>query len=244
MSAFLFGPLGSMRPVIASRGVSVLHGRGFSEFVSSGGVRHVQAGRSAPRTWTLGRLWKEPEWARLFGLAAHGLVGQCWIYDVAIARENMIPARLATDGEPVVLVNGLPMGGLIAGHEVTVPVLAGRVYTVAVWATGAPGSTAAQYKLGSGSYLNIVGPEGAGARQCAAAFTPAEDTAVTLRVPGAGVSGATVHEGAPRGDFYATSGTPCKVAVQDPQRVLQLVTDQHIKSDYEVTLLEVGRPTV
>lgn len=244
MSGFYFGPLGAMQPVEVSAGVSVASGRGFSELVTTGGVRYAQIGRSAPRTWTVGRLWQNPSWAKLFNYASNGLLGDCWLYDVAKARENMIPARLCSGTDSAVMVDGAPMGGLIAGHEVTVPALVGRVYTVAVWSQAAQGATVAQYRLGSGAMVNISAPEGTGYRQCAASFVPSEDTTITLKIPGTGTSGATIHEGPPRGDFYATAGTPCKVAVQDPQRVLQMLLERDVRSDYEVTLMEVGRPTL
>lgn len=244
MSGFYFGPLGAMQPIVVSAGVSVASNRWFSELVTTGGVRYAQIGRSAPRTWTVGRLWQEPAWARLFNYASNGLLGDCWLYDVAKARENMIPARLCSGTETPVVVDGVPMGGLSAGHEITIPVLVDRMYTVAVWSQAVQGTTVAQYRVGSGALVNISAPEGTGYRQCAASVVPAEDTTISLKISGTGTSGATIHEGAPRGDFYATAGTPCKVAVQDPQRVLQMLAERDVRSDYEVTLMEVGRPTI
>ncbi|MGP9528139.1 hypothetical protein [Glutamicibacter sp. AOP5-A2-18] len=156
----------------------------------------------------------------------------------------MIPARLSAGGESAVIVDGVPMGGIQPGREITVPTLRGMVYTVAVWSQAEAGTTVAQYRLGTGTMINISAPTGSGYRQCAASFTPLSDSTITLKITNTGTSGATIHEGPPRGDFYASAGTPCRVAVQDPQRVLQMLLDNNSRSDYEVTLMEVGRPNI
>lgn len=438
MSSHFFGPLGSMKPLTVSAGASVETSRAFSEFISSGGVRHIQRGRSAPRTWSAGRAYQGPDWARILGLAAHGVLPECWLYDVAEARENMIPSPLcvgknsdslvrwtrknymvnprfvgttptsaspgwstraqrtysspragvqrvsfdtapSTGGttvtntlpqatfsggrwthsmlvknvgpqsetitlrhypagsfssdstsDPVVLapgdatrisvtsktvgpseaqwqvylychtyiagtafelsqplsefgptapplgsyfdgsfpnaswegsanasasilsgqavlpaervsVDGLPLVALREGHSVKVPVLGGHLYTVSVWADASPGSSVASFQLGTESAKTVFSAPGQGHRSCAASFTPREDAIATITVTTAGASGLRLHEGAPDGKYFAGHGTPCKVAVKDPERTLQLVS-REVRGDYQVTLVEVGQP--
>lgn len=235
MASHFFGPLGSMEQLVVSSGVTTETARAQSEFVTSGGVRHLQQGRTAPRMWTVGRLYQGPGWARLLGLAAHGLLPQCWLYDVAEARENMVPARLAVGAGAPASVAGLPMGSLAVAHAVTVPVLAGRLYSVSAWS--AQTGPILTYQLDDGPVISVVSGQGFGA----SSVTPSADAVLTVRVTAVGVSGLRVHEGPFDGAFHAGHGTPCKVAVQDPARTLQLVTDQ-VRSDYQITLLEVGKP--
>lgn len=242
MSAFLFGPLGFMVPVRVSTGVSVEASRSLSELVTSGGVRYTQRGRRAPRTWQVGRMYEGPAWAALLSDAAHGLLPQCWLYDVAAARENMVPADKSAGNGSLVVVNGRPMGSLPVGHSATVQVLAGRNYTVSLWSSASAGVTVASLAPVSGPALAVTAPPGAGARSCARSFTPLTDGSVTITVSATGSSGLRLHEGGPDGRFYSGYGTPCKVAVQDPARTLELVVDRETKSAYQVTILEVGRP--
>lgn len=240
MAAFLFGPLGGMVPVRVSAGVSVEPARALSEFVTSGGVRYVQRGRRAPRTWQVGRAYEGPGWAALLADAAHGLLGQCWLYDVAAARENMVPAELSAGTGSPVMVDGRRMGALADGHTATVQVLAGRTYTVSLWSAVAAGATVAT--LAGSTTGAVKAPPGTGSRSCAASFTPLTDGSATLTVSASGASGLRIHEGGPDGRFYSGYGTPCKVAVQDPARTLELVVDRDTRSAYQVTLMEVGKP--
>lgn len=242
MAAFLFGPLGGMVPLRVSRGVNDSPARSMSELVTSGGVRYVQRGRRAPRTWQVGRAYEGPGWAALLTDAAHGLLGQCWLYDVAAARENMVPAELSAGAGLPVMVDGRPMGALPAGHTSMVQVLAGRTYTVSLWSAAAAGTTVASFLRSPNLLTLVTAPPGTGARSCAASFTPLADGLVTVTVPNGNTSGLRVHEGGPDGRFYSGHGTPCKVAVQDPQRTLELVVDRETRSAYQVTLMEVGKP--
>lgn len=240
MATFLFGPLGGMVPLKVSRGVSDSPARSMSELVTSGGVRYVQRGRRAPRTWQVSRAYEGPGWAALLADAAHGLIGQCWLYDVAAARENMVPAELSAGAGAPVVVAGRPMGALPIGHAATVRVLAGRTYTVSLWSAAAAGATVAALTGSSTGTVKV--PPGSGARSCALSFTPLTDGTATVAVSAAGASGLRIHEGGPDGRFLSGYGTPCKVAVQDPQRTLELVVDRETRSAYQVTLMEVGKP--
>lgn len=240
MSGFFFGPLGAMIPVDVSAGATVESDRGFSEFVSAGGVRHVQLGRAAPRVWQLSRLWQNPDWARLLSMAAHGILADCWLYDVAAARDNMLPARQSVGDSAQVLVNGIPMGGIENGRHVQVPVLAGRNYTISVWTDAGDGQPVFSFQPANAPLATVRGVQGRGARYVAEGFTALTDGTLDIRILRQGCSGLRVHEGPPDGMFYVGHGTPCRVTVRDPARTLQMVTDQ-TRSDYSITLLEVGR---
>lgn len=241
MAGFLFGPLGGMVPLVVSAGASVETARAFSEFVSSGGVRYVQTGRTSPRTWQVGRQWQKPEWARLLSMAAHGLLQEVWLYDQASARENMLASAYSNGAGAPVMVDGFPFGAIPESQVVRVPVLAGRLYTVSAWGDHPINTRVASYQLGSNPIQPVGTPPGSGTRYSAASFVPAADTVVTLRITQPMVSGLRLHEGPPDNKFMPGYGTPCRVAVQDPVRVLQMVT-QETRSDYTATLTEVGKP--
>lgn len=234
MASHYFGPLGAMRPLVVSAGVAIETSRASSEFVSSGGVRHVQRGRAAPRTWTVGRQWQGSEWARTLSMAAHGLIGQCWLYDVAEARENMVPASLSAGVGPLVPVSGHQMKSLSLGHEVKIPALAGRLYSVSAWCE--EGGVMLTYESASASG-SVSSLNGSGS----ASFTPQADTILTVTVKRGAVSGLRINEGSFDGSYAPGYGTPCRVSVEDPQRTLQMVTDS-TRSDYQVVLSEVGKP--
>lgn len=223
-----------MVPLVVSAGVPVQTGRGFSEFVSSGGVRYVQAGRAAPRTWTVGRQWQDPEWVRLLSMAAHGLLGDCWLYDVAAARDNMLPAPLSHGAGVPVMVGGVSLGSLAIGHLVRVPVLAGRTYSVSAWCEDDAPILTYQNGDETGTVVSVAGSG-------SASIMPMQDSVLEVSVARAGVSGLRINEGSFDGTFHPGFGTPCRVAVQDPARTLQMVTGD-VRSDYEATLYEVGKP--
>jgi hypothetical protein len=245
-TAFLFGPLGYMQPLTeVSAGATRSPSRARGELVTVGGVRYVQKARHAPRQWDLGYTWQTPGVVRLLMAAAQGALKDCWLYDVAAARANMIPGYLATGAGSTVLVAGMPLGAVTAGAVVTVPVLAGRAYTASAWSAHTSGQTVFTYKLGAGSTVNANATAGSGARITSASFTPSVDQTLTFTVgSGASVSGLRVHEGASDGDWLPGHGSPCKVDVIDPQAVLQMVTDGHGLTDYTVSIQEVGQPGV
>jgi len=246
MTAFLFGPLGYMQPLGEVRpGVTRAPSRARGELVTVGGVRYVQKARHAPRQWDIEYAWITPDVVRILAAAAQGILADCWLYDVAAARANMLPAYLTAGPGSPVLVAGLPLGALAVGTVATVPVLAGRTYTVSAWSAHASGQAAFTYKLGAGATVNATAPAGSGVRVSSVSVIPPADQTLTVTVSaGAGVSGLRVHEGAPDGDWFPGHGTPCRVDVIDPQAVLQLVEDGHGVADYTISLQEVGIPGV
>lgn len=234
--AFSFGPLGDMAGLVVSPGASVDNGRGFQDFVSSGGVRRVQKSRYNPRSWSVTRPWQEPEFVRLLRLAAHGLGGPFFLYDRHEASQNMLHSRFAVGQGDSVLVDGMLLGA-VEWDSVRVPVLAGRRYTVSCW-TPSPVSPLTVSIPGEGIQSMDAPVDG----HSYMAFTPEADGLLVLTRSSASVSGVRVHEGTPDGLFMVGDGTPCRVSVRDPQTVYQMVVGSHMRADYSVELVEVGIP--
>lgn len=430
---YFFGPLGAMEQIWVEPGVSVESTRGSSDLVVGRGTRYFQQGRTAAREWKASFNDQTQEATRLISMAANGMLQQCWLYDIAEAQENMVPADLsagspsrirknlatnpsfengtgqsgggiaagggatvaastewaasgsrsikvsggtstatsfypfgnlvgqmarvgfipgktytigatlrltgaqtgvldanprtivvtavvngvtvqtyarskpaangagssravvtftvpsnaenlyvrlmngsmtqpvwwddltfeegATDGSyfdgftpgarwdstpngspssAFVVVDGLLMGGLSAGHTVFVPVLAGRLYTLSAWT--ASSGPAFSYRLGAGPAVLVE----AGHGQASTTITPGEDQILMLTVLGAdrSVSGLRVHDGPPDGKYFSGSGNPTKVFVEDPTRTLTRKEGEQIRGDYQIILKETGRPGI
>lgn len=135
----------------------------------------------------------------------------------------------------MVPVAGLPMPP-IRWTKARAFVLAGRTYTLSAWTTGGTYPLAYQ-ETGNPAYA-MPAPVG-GLSQTT--FTPTVSRVMTLTRPaGRVVSGVRIHEGPADGAFYASDGTPTRVAVTDPGRTYQLVTDTQTRTDYDLELKEVG----
>lgn len=154
--------------------------------------------------------------------AAHGDVSYRWT-----GTAN------ASTSEEAVGAGAVVQLGAVTWSIVRVPVLAGRTYTVSatladtdssVWWSGAPGT--------GGVVATAPG-------YAAATFTAKTTGLIALNRWGT-VAGVRVYEGVPDGLFLTSPGTPCRVAVADPEQTYQLVTDQETRIDYQVTLYEVG----
>lgn len=241
MSSHFVGPLGAMVPMVVSAGVGLETGRPRGELVTTGGVRWAQQSRRAPRTWTVGRLWQDPSWARMLQYAAQGIVKDCYLYDVAVARQNMLRSSECVGSGASVLVDGVPMGALATGTGPRAYLLAGRTVHVSCWTNAIPEAGVLSFTH-AGNTLTLQAPPGEGSRYAYATYTPMSDGVLTTQILGS-ISGLRVHEGTPDRSFQATQGTPCLVDVQDPSESLQLVVDEQTRIDYQVTLLEVGQPT-
>lgn len=235
-AAFSFGPLGAMHDLDAAAGAAVEREGTLSRFTSSGGVAYFQRPRRSPRSWPVSRLWKDATFIKYLERAAHGLGGEVYLYDRAVARRNMVPSDLAAVPGSGVAVDGSQLGA-IGWDWINVPVLAGRVYTVSCWTPDAA-SPLLVTKPGE-SVGPLPAPDGQGLSQLT--FTPASDGLIKLSRDAQVLSGVRVHEGIPDGRFYATSGTPCRVAVEMPDEAYQLVTDQETRTNFAVTLRETGR---
>lgn len=231
---------GDMTDLVVSPQVSVANGRGTDELVTFGGTRWFQRARKNLRSWSVGRPWQQPQFARLLSLAAHGLGGDVLLYDRACARQNMIPVSRSTGDGPAVTVAGVPMGS-VTWKTLTVPLIPGRTYTVSVWTDFLDGDAPLIITPPGGVATPMPRPaQNTGGRLSVFTFTPTVKGHVALATTTFRVSGVRVHEGVPDGTYYATEGTPCSVAVKDPERTYQLVLDRETRIDYQVELLEVG----
>lgn len=235
-AAFSFGPLGSMSELVVSVGLQVEREGQLSRFTASGGISYFQRPRRTPRSWAVSRLWKDPRYIKLLERAAHGLLGDVYLYERAVARRNMLPRELAGVPGSGVVVDGAPMAP-VTWTTVRVPLLAGRLYTVSCWTPDPEPPLSLMYP---GMTLDgLPEPDYEGRSQFS--FTPMSDGILTLIRGTQVISGVRVHEGTPDGGFYSTAGTPCRVAVEIPEETYQLVTDRETKTDYRVTLRETGR---
>lgn len=240
MSSHFVGPLGAMVPMVVSAGVGLETVRPRGELVTTGGVRWAQQARRAPRSWQVGRLWQEPSWARMLGYVAQGIVKDCYLYDVAVARQNMLRSSECVGSGNPVLVDGVPLGSLASGTGPRAYLLAGRTVTISCWTNVIAGANVLTVTH-DGNTVTLAAPPGTGSRYTYATYTPMADGVLTTQVTGT-LSGLRIHEGAPDRSFQVTQGTPCLVEVVDPSEVVQMVTDR-TRIDYQVTLNEVGQPT-
>lgn len=240
MSSHFVGPLGAMVPMIVSAGGGIETSRPRGELVTTGGVRWAQQARRAPRSWTLSQLWQDPSWARMLQYAAQGIVKDCYLYDVAVARQNLLRSSECVGSGTPVLVDGVPMGALSTGAGPRAYLLSGRTVVVSCWTSATYGAGVLSFTH-AGKTTTLTAPPGTGTRYAYATYTPMSEGVLTTNITGV-LSGLRVHEGAPDRSFQTTQGTPCLVEVVDPSESLQMVADQ-TRVDYQVTLNEVGQPT-
>lgn len=236
-AAFNFGPLGAMTALVVAPAPSIEREGSLSRFTSSGGVSYFQRPKRRPRSWTVSRPWKDQRFIKHLERAAHGLLGEVFLYDRAVARRNMLPAELAGLPGAGVVVDGAPMAP-VTWTIVKVPLLAGRLYTISCWSPGSVSPLTVAF-TGPGTRGPMATPDHLGRAQMS--FTPTVDGTLTLTRGTQIVSGVRVHEASPDGAFYATSGTPCRVAVEIPDETYQMILDRETRIDYQVTLREAGR---
>ena len=241
VAAFSFGPLGDMAALKVAPAAVVGNARQVQETITSRGVRWAQRARRNPRTWQFFRPWQDPIFIQVLALAAYGVGGETYLYDRACARQNMLPARYSTGTGSLVPVRSvMPVGktslmGAVTWQSVSVPLLGGRTYTISGWTTSTESPLAASWPGQDQVQLLPLPVEGF----TTLTITPQADGMLTLgRLHD--ISAVRVHEGIPDGRFFLTEGTPCRVAVADPERTYQLVTDTETRMDFSVTLYEVG----
>lgn len=238
-SAFSFGPLGAMTDLVVAPAVAVVNGRELKTTTTSRGVRWAQRARRNPRTWTVSRPWRDPAWARLLSLAAHGVGGDMWLYDRACARQNMLPATASVGTGASITTTDGPLGSVTWTTQ-QVGVIPGRTYTISGW-SGVSGTRTltGQWRTKSGTLLGSVTLTGVSGLGSVTATAPVDAAYILLSRVGSW-TGVRVHEGVADGGFFLTEGTPSRVAVADPQRTYQMITDDATATDYEVTIMEVG----
>lgn len=241
MHTHYVGALGHMTPIELKRGASIATARPRGSFTTTGGVRIMQAARNAPRTWNVSHDFQDPAWARVLHYAAQGMIPECYLYDVAVARQNLLRSSECVGSGASVLVDGVPMGALSTGPGPRAYLLAGRTVNISCWTNAIPGAGVLSFTH-AGETISIPAPDGEGSRYVYATYTPPIDGVLVTQVTGS-VSGLRIHEGDPDRHFQSTLGTPCLIAVEDPAQTLQIVLTGRTEIDYQVTLLEVGEPT-
>lgn len=266
------GPLGYLQDIPSPRpNVAVDAMRGSSEFITLGGVQHVQVAPRAPRSWLLSLPLLTPAQVGYLVACAQGAVpGPLYLHTQDAARSNMLAPHIAAPGAggdtslgPVsmtrVIVGGVPMLGASAGTAAgpwsrTVPVrpgvLMGLSAHVAAASSLASGTAVLEWRtvnvFGTQASAGTVPMLAAGASgRAATTFTPSPTAAgVQVRIsPIVGgvsraVAGLRLTEGAHDHTWQPGVGG-AQVSVGDPAQIL-LVVDQTIRSDYAVTLREVG----
>jgi hypothetical protein len=220
--------------------------RAVSEWTSLGGVRRRQRSARMSRVWSWNLSSASAQTARWVVLAAQGLAGEVWLYDLAAAQANMLDPRDVVgrvSGQPTISVDGVAMRTFAAGYTLTRKLRAAQIYTLSGWTSHTHGVAIGTYDVGAGA-VDIVAPAGAGSRYWEIVFTPTADVTATFVVTVASkTSGLRLTEGA-RVDtirFMPGENTPCQVSVDDPERTLKfLFSGQLPLTDYTVSLVEVG----
>lgn len=220
--------------------------RAVSEWVSFGGTRRRQRAARAPRTWDWKLSAATAQTVRWLILAAQGLAGDVWLYDLSAAQANMLDPRDVvgrSSTQPSITVDGVSMLSFAASYTLTRRLRGGQLYTLSGWTTQTAAATLGTYNTGAGA-VNIVAPAGTGSRYWSTTFTPAADGTTTIIITVAGkTSGLRLTEGA-RVDsiqFMPGENTPCQVSVDDPDRTLLFLFQSQLPLvDYSVTLSEVG----
>ena len=97
-SAFSCGRLDAMADLAVAPGVKPAQEIEPAMTTTFAGVRWGTVAPRAPRSWTVTRPHQQPWFWRELAIAAEGNAGPLYLYDRACARQNMVPARLATGG--------------------------------------------------------------------------------------------------------------------------------------------------
>lgn len=222
-----------------------------SELVTVDGYQWAQQAPRGPREWSLSLTYAPAAVVAALALAAEA-PGEVWLHDDAAARANMLhPADCyGTDpAEPVLDCGGVPLRALTVGVEVAAPVRGGTVTRLSCWTDADPGEDLVDVTFpgdGDPDEVTLSAPAGFGPRRAEVAFSAVSDGTVTVTpLAGVAVTGLALTEGPGTDRWLAGERTPCRVAVLDHDRVLNLLPTRNgdplaSRSDYAVTVREVG----
>ncbi|KMM44855.1 hypothetical protein CWIS_13555 [Cellulomonas sp. A375-1] len=252
----LIGTLGALQPVLALQAgsLAVSGQRASREIVTMGSVRKVQRAARSLRSWSLAfSPWTEPDTVALLEAAAQGILADLWLYDIAAAQANMLPPEY-TCGAGAAVAVGSPYGTLKAhtgSRVVTVPVRPSTTYRFSSVCATTSGSTtlisvafrtAAGVATGSGVTVSTSAQSATVTTSSTAAYAI---LTISSTLPHAGTRMAQATSGttfADAGGFLPGQGSPTRVSITDPERVLQhLRAGAHGRSAYTFTALEVGK---
>ena len=265
-AAIRLGPLGGLREVpLVQRGVSAQASRSESSFVTLGGRRAIQRSPRAPRSWamSLGQ-WRTPADVAYLTACAEGSVpGPLYLHTQDAALTNLLPSDVAAPcrmgtvalgsvaGTVAVDTPGgaVPSSGVVQQAAVgawsaTIPVRQ-VAHSLSAWASAAGAALTWRTVNAAGAQVatgTVTAAAVAGGFRGVASFTPGSTVVgVQVRTPAGSltVGGLRLTEGAHDATWLPGEGVP-QVAVSDPERTLQLVTSTDVRSDYTVTIREVG----
>lgn len=231
----------------AKPGAAVAASRASLSFASSGGTVAVQRAQRSNRSWSIDFQLADPETVRWLALAASGLAGPVYLYDVSLAQTNMLDPRDVVgrvSGAATIRVEGVLLPTFASGYTLTRQLRAGISYWLGGYTSASAATNVLSYDIGAGA-VNVAAPTGTGSRAFSATFIPGADVTVTIAVLAGGAAKVTalrLTEGSvDSAGFMPGQNTPCQVSVSDPQEVRQFAfSDRPGMSDYSVTMQEVG----
>lgn len=259
----LLGPLGFLRAVPCGQpGRSVSVERGGRTLVTLAGVRHVQRGPRAPRTWEVSHGWRTPDSVAYLVACAQGAVrGPLHLLTSDAARTNLLAPHVAAPcaggdralGEPsvaAVLVDSVPMVGaslpaVLGGWVGPFAIRPATTLALSVWASSAGAALAWRTVSASGVQVatgTVTAAAVTGGFRGAASIVPGVAAGIEFRLPvgvGRSVAGLRLTEG-PHDATWMPGAGGATVVVDDPGQSLLAVWDSDVRSDYSVTLREVG----
>ncbi len=218
-----------------------------SEMITLDGRRLVQQAERGPRTWQLD--FTAVDATALAALAvATDAPDDVWLLDETMTRQNMLSPRVcygASADSDAVDCAGLPLPALDLGTDlvISVPVRAGVTHNAQLWSGFADEDDRISVDFPGGSATFQAAITDPGFSATAGSFVPDADGQATLTVHATGgpCSGLMLTEHLAPSRFAPGTGSPCRVAVDDPARTIYLVKpDELAIGDYSVQLREVG----
>lgn len=264
MGRMRVGPLGGLREVESFPDRKVTTERPEASFVTLGGRRVIQRSARAARSWEQSwRLSSASDVAYLTACADGSIPGPLYLHTQDAALTNLLPSDVAAPGRmgtvalgsvagtvPVGMAEGVvPMSGVVqqASAGAWSPIIPVRQvsHTLSAWASAAGSALSWRTVNAAGAQVAtgmLTAAAVTGGFRASATFTPGATAAGVQVCTPAGslvVGGLRLTEGAHDPVWLPGVGVP-QVVVGDPQQTLQLATATEVRSDYTVTLREVG----
>lgn len=221
-------------------GVGTSTARPTSDLVTVDGVRFVQRARRGPREWSLDFTYAPA--AAVTALRVACEVDDVWFSDASAASANMLTPRdcHGTDATADVLDCGsIPLRVLPVGHGASVEVRSGVLYRLGYFTASAAGVDVGDVAFPGGT-VALDASSGTAPPRRDVSFTPTSNGTATVTVSSNDVSGLQVTEGALPAAWVPGERVPCRVAVVDPERTLNMLHGGAYRSDFSVTVREVG----
>lgn len=235
------GPVGELLPAPSPQsGVGVSAERQTSEMITLGGSRVVQMTRARHKTWELSYTWKRPsEIAWLGELASGGVVGPIYFFTSKAAVENLAPPLLQVGGSGVVARRRIfAAGDAQIAVSRQIPISSSTLHCLSFLSNGSGSLTRKLFTAAGLELSSVVLSAGASGYRVTDSFTTPSNAAYMTLTPTAGVGQIRLTEGAHTG-FMAGDGV-APVRVVDPQETLQRAMAGDHRSDFSVTIQEVG----